>query len=232
MAERSRKTRRKRQPLKVNLTSRARVSIPDPAKATSYEERALVCLRLLAAGQWTTEKIESLKTTWGVTEAGINNYRRGGKVAIAAINSGKIGQILEETMAGFRLQADEAEEHAKRFEATGKYGLALRYREAQRRAEENYAEISGLRKQHMTISLEADPRIAGLWQAVWSALEDRDRQEEERTRRITELVERINGGVLPDGFADMLALPPVSDHLRDAVRRYEAEIGARKALAA
>lgn len=198
--------------------------------AKTYEERGLFCLRVLSLGLWgVTEK--RLRTRWGISAGALYNYRRTGKVALAAVGDEDAPKRLEQTLAELRHLASRHEELAEFYRTRGRLTLALKHDSEQRRAVESYADVAGLTERRVMISLEADPRIAGLWQVVHAALEDRDRQEEERARRITELVESLNGGVLPEGFADMLALPPVQEHVRDAVKRYEADIGARKLAA-
>lgn len=71
-------------------------------------------------------------------------------------------------------------------------------------------------------SIIDDPRIAGLWTALHAALEDYDRM---RDAFLADVV-ALTGGALPAS-----ALPSAHAHVRDAVKRYEAEIGARRLAA-
>lgn len=234
MAERRAKTKGCGPNLKKNITPRARenagVSDAEIRAAETYEERSLFCLRVMTSGEWSSTE-RRLCAIWAVTPSGLASYRRAGKVALHAISDGKSAGRQEQTLADLQHLAARHEELAEHYRGRNRVTLALKHDSEQRRAIESYASVAGLLERRVSISLEADPRIAGLWQAVHAALEDRDRQEEERARRIVELVEQLNGGVLPEGLADVLALPSVQDHVRDAVKRYEAEIGARKLAA-
>lgn len=219
-------------------TPRAREPAPPVDAATdeqiraaqTFEDRGLMCLRFLSAGQWNAATVSRLMRVWGATEAALSNYRRSGKVALAAVSGEDHARRLDHVLASLQLQADENEALAKSYEARGRLTLAAKHRDLQRRATMSFAEIAGLNERRMSVSIEADPRVAGLYQAILGALEDRDRQEAERARELAEWiaeVSKLTGGVLPHGLP--AALPSVRDHVRDAVKRYEAEIGARSA---
>lgn len=209
------------------LVRRTRAKLPPldlaPIKAaTTFDERALAAARMLAAGRWDLATVDEVRIAWGVTEAAMATYRRTGRTALAVLQDVDMAKDLELVKANLRHQADEALALALRLEATNRLTLASRYRDIARKAEEDYARFAGLDVQRHSISLEADPRIAGLWTAILAALEDLDRMREAYVGE----VEKLAGGVVPTA-----PLPPAGPFVRDAVRRYEGEIGARKLAA-
>ncbi len=233
-------------PVRAPATSRARAddglpkwARPEAEAADNYEARSILCGKLQARGAWngllTTIALAEL---WGVDRPAIGNYRRAGSVACAA-SRGDIGEMLEETLGAYREKERLCDDIAAQLEAKGRHQDAARYREMAKRARDSFATVAGLMQHRMTISLEADPRIAGLYAAQLAALEDFDRMAEQQrldVQRVLQAllseVERLNGGVLPAGLPELPpALPSAKDHVRDAVKRYEAEIGARKLAA-
>lgn len=195
--------------------------------AGDYDTRSLLCFHVLLAGQWQA-MTPRLKRTWGTTDAALSNYRRAGRVAQLAMASEDVAKTFDHVVASLQHLADHHEEQAIHFESRNRPSLARSHLEDQRRAIMDLAEVMGLRQKHVSVSVEADPRIAGAMQAILAALADRDRQETERAARVSAWiveVEKLTGGVLPPGLPE--ALPSARDHVRDAVKRYEAEIGAR-----
>lgn len=201
------------------------LSDADILAASDHHERGLLCLRVLSLGQWTAEE-DRLRRLWGVTDSGLRHYRRSAGVARAAVQGEDAGKRLDLVLASFRRQEERQEELAEFFRARGRPALASRHDDLQRKATLAFAEIAGLNERRVVVSIEADPRVAGMYQAILAALADRDRQEDEQRRAVLVIVERLNGGTLPADFPE--ALPSVRDHVRDAVKRYEAEIGARQ----
>lgn len=207
--------------------------------ANDFEARSLLCSRILAKGEWDGLFVsKALATIWGVSLDGVTNYRRAGAVANAAAR-GDNAELLEDTLGSYRTQERECHHQAQELERMGRQGEASRYRDLAQKARARMTEVTGLLQHRLTISLEADPRIAGLYAAQLAALEDFDRLVEQRDidarRREQALlaeIERLTGGVLPAGLPEApAALPSAQDHVRDAVKRYEAEIGARKLAA-
>ena len=199
----------------------------DLAKASTFEERSLVCAELMLTGQWKTSTVPELARAWGVDPAAISNYRRAGQVARAAMTL-DLAEKLDDTLAHLLRMQEANERQADALEARGAYTEAARYRATALQARRHYAEVAGLVQHKVSLSLEADPRVAGMYQAILAALEDRDRQEAEREQRLGAwlvAVEKLTGGVLPEGRPE--ALPSVREHVRDAVKRYEVDLGAR-----
>jgi hypothetical protein len=204
-------------------TPRARESLEaETAAAQSFEERSLVCARILSEGRWDGNRtVADLAARWGVDRAAVSNYRRAGAVACASAR-GDLSEMLEDTLGAFRRQEQEAMQTANLLEGQRRFSTAVRYREAARQARVKHAEVAGLVRVHHTVSLEADPRFAGLYATIHASLEDLDRM---RDAFVAE-VAKLTGGVLPE-----VTIPNASAHVRDAVRRYEAEVGARKLAA-
>jgi hypothetical protein len=206
-------------PRSPGATSRApEITDEDIEAAKSYEERSLFCLRVLTLGQWAaTEK--RLLRIWQVGAPGLANYRRAGKVALHAIGSDDAPKRLEQTLADLRHLAERHEELAEFYRSRNRPTLALHHDGERRRAVADFASVAGLTERRVTISLETDPRLAGLWPVLHAALEDVDRMLDAYRGE----VEKMTHGALPSA-----PLPKVQAHVLDAVRRYEAEIGARK----
>lgn len=189
----------------------------DIATAQTFEERSLVCAELLMTGQWKTTTAAELAAVWGGGIAAISNYRRAGQVARAAMSL-DFEEKLDDTLAHFLRMQETNERLADEREAAGDHAEAVRYRAIARAARRDYAEVGGLIQHRMSVSLEGDPRIAGMYQAILAALEDFDRL---RGAFLAE-VEKLTGGALPTA-----PLPSAREHVRNAVKRYEGEIGAR-----
>ena len=133
-----------------------------------------------------------------------------------------LAEKLDDTLAHLLRMQEANERQADALEARGAYTEAARYRATALQARRHYAEVAGLVQHKVSLSLEADPRIAGLWTAILTALEDLDHMREAYVGE----VEKLTGGVVPTA-----PLPPAGPFVRDAVRRYEGEIGARKLAA-
>lgn len=213
--------------------------VKEARAANDFEARSLLCAKILAKGEWSGLLVsEALRTVWGVERGAISNYLRAGAVVVAA-SRGDNQELLEDTLGMYRRQERECIHVAHELEGEGRQGEASRYRDLAQKARARMTEVTGLLQHRLTISLEADPRIAGLYAAQLAALEDFDRLVEQRDidarRREQALlaeIERLTGGVLPAGLPEPpAALPSAQDHVRDAVKRYEAEIGARKLAA-
>ena len=70
----------------------------DFAKASTFEERSLVCTELMLTGQWKTSTVLELARAWSVEPAAISNYRRAGQVARAAMTL-DLAEKLDDTLA-------------------------------------------------------------------------------------------------------------------------------------
>lgn len=204
--------------------------------AVDFESRSLLCSRILAKGEWDGLFVSrALAAAWGVSLDAVTNYRRAGAVANAAAR-GDTSELLEDTFGSYRTQERECHAASLELERQGRHGEASRYRDLAQKARARITEVAGLLQHRITISLEADPRFAGLIAAQFNALEAFDAlaaQQHAETERVVQAllaeVERLNGGVLPAGLPELpVALPSAQEHVRGAVKRYEAEIGARK----
>ena len=199
------------------LPAHAPSSAPDLAAATTFDARSLVCAELLFSGQWKTSTPKDLATAWGVNLEAISNYRRAGAVARQAMSL-DLDEKLDDTLANLLRQQEQAERIAEKLEAARDFTEGARYRAIALQARRHYADVAGLVQHRMSVSIEADPRIAGMYQAILASLEDFDRL---RAAFLAD-VEKLTGGTLPAS-----SLPSAFEHVRAAVKRYEGEIGAR-----
>lgn len=210
--------------IEARVQPTARIA-PDFAMAFTPEARSLVCADILASGEWRNATASKLAAAWGVDRGAVANYRRAAHAVLAATGL-DLEEKLTDTLAHLTRMQEENEEQARVLEAQSDHDRAVSYRTIALNARARFAEVAGLLVHKISFSLEADPRVAGMYQAILAALADRDRQEDEQRRVVLAIVERLNGGALPADFPE--ALPSVRDHVRDAVKRYEAEIGARQ----
>jgi hypothetical protein len=211
----------------------------DPKLAISYEDRVRFCADILVRGQWSGRPVVRwLCEVWGVHRDAVHDYRRAGAV-LAAGDRGDLAESLEDTLGAFRKQEEDATREAERL-AEEDPGSAARYQAIAHKARTSAAQVLGLLTTRISISLEADPRIAGLWRALWEVLGEVDAELREResvdARRLSTFlgaVERLTGGPLPAEVVALVArseaVPSVVDTVRAAVRRYEERIGARSA---
>lgn len=225
-AKKPRRGTARRSPTPRSPTTRAREPITDAeiVAAVDPEPRGLVCGRILTEG-W-EPNIDRLMRLWSCSEAALAGYRRLGKMTIAALGDEDSAARLDYVLAHLRVQASEQEALAKEYRARGRYTLAAKHDDLARKALALFAELAGLVQRRTVVSIEADPRIQGMYQAMLVALEAYDGA---RVAFLGE-VEKLTGGALP-----AVALPSAREHVRRAVLAYEAEIGARtasKALAA
>lgn len=173
-------------------------------------------MRALTEG-W-EQNVDRLMRLWSCSESALSSYRRLGKMALAALQDDDAAARLDHVLADLRVQANEQEALAKMYRATRRPTLASRHDDLARKALALYAEFAGLVQRRTVVSLEADPRIAGMYQAILASLEDFDRL---RAAFLGD-VEKLTGGPLPAS-----SLPSAFEHVRAAVKRYEGEIGAR-----
>lgn len=195
----------------------APVTLPDPTKAITFEERALVCADLLLSGRWKRATAARLAELWGVDRGTVGNYRRAGQIVRASLGL-DLEEKLEDTLAHLLRMQEENERQAKQCEAAKDYATAAKYRSIALNARQKYAETAGLVQQRVSISLESDPRIAGLWRVLWAALAELDAARVAHLAAVGELT----------GGAPGTELPMASTVVREAVRRYEAAQGARQ----
>lgn len=209
--------------------------------AKSFEERADVCSRLRAVGQWedgVTPK--ELSIAWGVSEAMIAQYTQAARYHLST--QVDTPALLARTLRRLETEEAAARTAAEELETAGQWKEAEKYRALTLKALQQYSAVAGLLTTKVSISLEADPRIAGLWSVLWEALGELDhvlaeREEVERTNaaHILTIVERINGGTVPADMSHIVGfrepVPSAVETVRAAVKKYEERIGARaKAL--
>ena len=209
---------RRRSPTPRSPATRAREPLTDDeiGAATESEARGLVCMRALTEG-WEA-LVPRLMRVWGCTEGALSTYRRLGKMALAALGDEDAAARLDHVLAELRVQASEHEALGKDYRARGRYTLATKHDDLARKSLALFAEFAGLVQRRTVVSIEADPRIAGMYQAILASLEDFDRL---RAAFLGD-VEKLTGGTLPAS-----SLPSAFEHVRAAVKRYEGEIGAR-----
>lgn len=195
----------------------------DPKLATSFDERVLVCADMFATGQMNGHRTAAwLSSLWGVGRDAIAQYRRAGEV-VARADRGDTSELMEDALGACRRDEEDALRLAEWLETLGEFQAAGRYRELAQKARAKYIEVAGLVTQKVSISLEADPRIAGLWRVMHATLEELDRAREAYIAEVA----KLTGGPVPTA-----ELPVPSEHVTAAVRKYEAETGGRKGLAA
>ena len=198
----------------------------DISAAKDWDARGLMCLRVLQTGRWDAE-VPRLLRLWECTEPALSTYKRAGRVALAAIGQADAAERLEALLAGFWLEAEECDALAKQY-AQKRPTLASRYRELRRKALEEFAKAAGLVQQKVSVSIEVDPRFAGVYRAINAALDEQDRLERERSAQLAAWVGEVallTDGVLPPGMPE--ELPPARARVVAAVQDYERQIGAR-----
>lgn len=186
----------------------------------------MMCLRVLQTGRWDAE-VPRLLRLWECTEPALGNYKRSGRVALAAVQNTDAAERLDAVLAGYWLEAEECDALAKQY-AQKRPTLASRYRELRRKALEEFAKAAGLVQQKVSVSIEVDPRFAGVYRAINAALDEQDRLERERSAALRAWVGEVallTDGVLPPGMPE--ELPPARARVVAAVQEYERQIGAR-----
>lgn len=199
----------------------------DVANAATFEERSLVCAELLATGRWTTATASELAESWGESTAAISNYRRAGQVARAAEGL-DLAEKTEDTLGHLLRMQEQNERIATALETKNEHGDAARYRALALQARAKYAEVAGLVQQKVSVSIEVDPRFAGVYRAINGALDEQDRLERSRSAQLAAWVGEVallTDGVLPPGMPE--ELPPARARVVAAVQEYERAIGAR-----
>lgn len=183
-------------------------------------------MRVLQTGRWDAE-VPRLLRLWECTEPALGNYKRSGRVALAAVQNTDAAERLDALLAGYWLEAEECDALAKQY-AQKRPTLASRYRELRRKALEEFAKAAGLVQQKVSVSIEVDPRFAGVYRAINAALDEQDRLERSRSAQFAAWVGEVaalTGGVLPPGMPE--ELPPARARVVAAVQGYERTIGAR-----
>jgi len=202
------------------------ISDSEISAAKDWDSRGLMCLRVLQTGRWDVE-VPRLLRLWECTEPALSTYKRAGRVALAAIGQADAAERLEALLAGYWLEAEECDALAKQY-AQKRPTLASRYRELRRKALEEFAKAAGLVQQKVSVSIEVDPRFAGVYRAINAALDEQDRLERERSSALRAWVAEVallTDGVLPPGMPE--ELPPARARVVAAVQDYERQIGAR-----
>jgi hypothetical protein len=192
---------------------------------------------MLTTGQWKDRRsVKALCATWGLGRDAVHERHRAAAV-LASTDRGAMAEQLENTIGLVTAGAEECEGEALKLEhPTNEAGepivpsedarqLALKYRALGAKNRGVRMRLEGLIQTRVSISLEADPRIQGLWPVLWETLAELDAA---RARHLA-AVEKLTGGTLPAE-----ELPSATDMIEAAVRRYEERIGARapKGLAA
>lgn len=179
------------------------VSDAEIAAADTATLRGLVAMRVLMEGAWEAQ-VPRLMRLWGCTEPTLASYRRAGQMALAGALDERGGELLAETQASLRCQAENHERLAAEYRVRNRPTLAAKHDDLQRLATMAFAQISGLVQNRVSVSLDGDPRFSGMLRVIRGALDDYDR-------------------ALPEGT------PSARAHVADALRRYEIELGARAA---
>jgi len=206
-------------------------------------------------GGWRDRRsVKALSAAWGLGPDAIHERHRAAAV-LAGTDRGEMAAQLENTIGLVTAGAEECEAAAAKLEnpvdANGdprpasedEIALALKYRALGAKNRGVRMRLEGLIQARVSVSIEGDPRLAGLWPALWSALGELDaglREREQvhaaRLRAFVAAVERLTGGVLPEDVAALVAgaeeLPCAVDRVRAAIVRYEEQTGARTAKGA
>ena len=179
------------------------VSDAEIAAADTAPLRGLVAMRVLLEGAWEAQ-VPRLTRLWGCTEPTLASYRRAGQMALAGALDERGGELLAETQASLRCQAENHERLAAEYRARNRPTLAAKHDDLQRLATMAFAQISGLVQNRVSVSLDGDPRFSGMLRVIRGALDDYDR------------------GLLA-------GMPSARAHVAEALHRYEVELGARTA---
>ena len=206
---------------------------------------------LSSAGGWKDRRsVKALSAAWGLGHDAIHERHRAAAV-LASADRGAMAEALENTIGLVTAGAEECEEQAKALEAPvvlddGKEipasedarQLALKYRQLGAKNRATRMRLEGLLVSRMSISIEGDPRLAGLWPVLWAALGEVDaaaaehRQvHERRVRSFVAAVERLTGGPLPPEVMELVtaddAGPTAAERVKEAIVRYEEQTGGR-----
>jgi len=155
---------------------------------------------------------------WGLSREAVRERYRAA-AAIASLDKGDLAEALEVALGEATRGAEDCGKKATELEGdVDMLAEAVKYRALEKGWTEKRWQLEGLLVSRVSVSLEGDPRIAGLWPVLWEALAELDAGRE----RFLEKVEALTQGALP---GDVLPVP--SEVVKEAVRRYEQQIGAR-----
>lgn len=215
----------------------------DPTAAKTFEERSLFCADMIAAGQWEGRpSVGWLMRVWGVEAVTVRGYHRAGHVR-CALDRGPTAALLEDTLGSLGRQEREADAIAKQLEdqATDLEDLgeladvaliearcnaavrlrttAAKYRDIALKARGKLADVGGLVKMSVSVSVEQDPRVAEFVDHLLTAIDALG----DEIRRALAVHGAQNEGIVP-------ALPDPREFVEEQVRRYVA--GEKKELEA
>ncbi len=224
---------------------------PDALGVSGFAPQVRYLADVIARGGWKDRRsVRALAAAWGIGRDAVRERHRAAAV-LAGEDRGTTAETLENTIGNVTMGAEECEAQAARLEAPtvledGKTippsedarQLALKYRALAGKSRTFRAKLEGLLVSRVSVSLEADPRIAGLWPALWEALAELDARIQERAeveagrlRAFVAAVERLTGGPLPAEVAALVAggepMPCAVDTVDAAVKRYEERTGGR-----
>ncbi len=223
---------------------------PEALAVVGFAPQVRYLADVIARGGWKDRRsVRALAAAWGIGRDAVRERHRAAAV-FAGEDRGGPAESLENTIGLVTAGAEECEAAAYKLEnpvdSEGKprpasedeLALALKYRALGAKNRGVRMRLEGLLVSRVSISLEADPRIAGLWPALWEALAELDARLQERAeveaarlRAFVAAVERLTGGPLPAEVAALVAggeaVPNVTDTVDLAVKRYEERTGGR-----
>ena len=223
---------------------------PDALGVVGFAPQVRYLADVIARGGWKDRRsVRALAAAWGIGRDAVRERHRAAAV-LAGEDRGTTAETLENTIGNVTIGAEECEAQAFALEnpkdQDGKpiapsedaIALAFKYRALAGKSRTFRAKLEGLLVSRVSVSLEADPRIAGLWPALWEALAELDARLQERAeveagrlRAFIAAVERLTGGPLPAEVAALVAggepMPCAVDTVDAAVKRYEERTGGR-----
>ncbi len=219
----------------ANVAARAREPM-DPRGAKTFRERSLVCADMLARGQWERHlSAKYLGALWGAEPTTVTAYLRAAQVR-CALDGGDTAALLEDTLGSLIRQEREAtdlahglEETAASYEmigpddetdgiearteaATRLRQTATKYREIALKARAKMADVGGLIKYQVAVTVDQDPRVAAFVDHLLNALDAYG----DEVRQALAAFGAQNEGVVP-------ALPDPREYVEGKVREYTAE---------
>ena len=184
-----------------------------------------------AGGGWKDRRsVKALCAAWGLGPDAIHERHRAAAVLAGQDRGGTPAQ-LENTIGLVTAAAEECEAEALKLERpTDENGnpiapsedarqLALKYRALAAKDRGVRMRLEGLLQTKVSISVEGDPRLAGLWPVLWRALGEADAQ----VRAYAAEASRLAGGVVP-----VAELPDVVALVKAEIRAYEERLGGRQ----
>lgn len=202
----------------------------DPKAAISFEDQVRFIADRIVAGQWRDRRsIKWLCAEWLLGEDAVRERYRAG-VVLAGEGRGDTAANLENAIARETAAADACEEQAEKLEhptdnagnpyapSMDELALAAKYRALARAHWAMRARLEGLLVNRTSVSLEGDPRLAGLWPLLWRVLGELDAQ----IRAYAAEAAQLAGGVAP-----IAELPSATAMVKAEIVAYEERLGGR-----